>query len=269
MAKEKHALLDTDFISKMHIVRKNEQSPMMDRIMELPGYQFYCHFQIKKELGRHNIAGSKEWMDRHICSGDIRCYTDEEIISELECYYGLSAVAVYAQLLETACEAYQPDYFANHFSSLMDVDYTNITKEQFIEKLDTACDALGEGQNLGEIKSYVLLQTLSLILGEQIYVFCSDDRNARSGVISIGNVQCISVLSAFLRLQKECDLQKEEATPYIEAWLEFCASRNQTIFKVQDASKERRFCKVPCRQVMDEIYEGKFEELPTGVLRYR
>ena len=40
------------------------------------------------------------------------------------------------------------------------------------------CDTIGEGQNLGELKSYVLLQVLNLKFGEQIYVFCSDDKNA-------------------------------------------------------------------------------------------
>ena len=51
------------------------------------------------------------------------------------------------------------------------------------------CDTIGEGQNLGELKSYVLLQVLNLKFGEQIYVFCSDDKNARNGVISIGGAQ--------------------------------------------------------------------------------
>ncbi len=33
MAKEKYALLDTDFISKTHLIRKDEQNKMNDRVM--------------------------------------------------------------------------------------------------------------------------------------------------------------------------------------------------------------------------------------------
>ncbi len=42
-----------------------------------------------------------------------------------------------------------------------------------LERLDIE---VGKKNNLGEIKSFVLLQVLSVMLGEQIYVFCSDDK---------------------------------------------------------------------------------------------
>ncbi|MBE5845455.1 MAG: hypothetical protein E7302_15030 [Butyrivibrio sp.] len=48
--KEKYALLDTDFISKTHLIRKDEENKLIDRITEMPGYRFYCHEQIKTEL---------------------------------------------------------------------------------------------------------------------------------------------------------------------------------------------------------------------------
>ncbi len=50
--KEKYALLDTDFISKTHLIRKDEENKLIDRITEMPGYRFYCHEQIKTELQR-------------------------------------------------------------------------------------------------------------------------------------------------------------------------------------------------------------------------
>lgn len=133
MTNEKYALLDTDFISKMHLIRKDEENHLIDRIMEMPNYHFYCHVQVRIELERHNIAGEPEWLEK----------------------------------------------------------------------------ALDEGQNLGELKTYVLFQMLYLKYGEKIYVFCSDDRNARNGIVSIGGARCISVLSSFLRLQKECNFKKE------------------------------------------------------------
>ena len=60
MANEKYALLDTDFISKMHLIRKDEQNKLIDKIMAMPNYLFYCHKQISIELMRHNIAGAPE-----------------------------------------------------------------------------------------------------------------------------------------------------------------------------------------------------------------
>ncbi|MDO4169943.1 MAG: hypothetical protein Q4D45_08575 [Lachnospiraceae bacterium] len=65
------------------------------------------------------------------------------------------------------------------------------SRDEFLEKLKADCDTIGEGQNLGELKTYVLLQTLSIKFGDQIYVFCSDDKNARNGVVSIGDARCV------------------------------------------------------------------------------
>jgi hypothetical protein len=170
--------------------------------------------------------------------------------------------------MKTACETYKAGYYDEKFIELAKADYPNVSRGEFLKKLKLDCDTIGEGQNLGELKTYVLLQTLNIKLGEQIYVFCSDDKNARNGVISIGGARCISVLSSFLRLQKECDFKREDAEAYIQSYLKFCKERNQTTFKVQDASKERRLCKVPCEQVFEDMFAGKLEELKTGNLKY-
>ena len=34
MANEKYALLDTDFISKMHLIRKDDHNKLIDKIMQ-------------------------------------------------------------------------------------------------------------------------------------------------------------------------------------------------------------------------------------------
>lgn len=268
MTNEKYALLDTDFISKMHLIRKDNENPMINRIMEMPGYQFYCHEQIHIELSRHNIAGAPEWLCKMKSNGTIICYDDEQILDELENVYGASASAMYMQLLKTACEAYRKGYFEEKFQCIRQLDYRNVTKADFLYNLEVDCDLIGEGQNLGELKTYVLLQVLFIMSGEQIYVFCSDDKNARNGIVSIGGVKCISVLSAFLRLHKEGGFEKEEAAPYVDAYLRLCSKANQRTFKIQDSSKERRLCKVPCEKVLEEIFEGKLEELKTGNLKY-
>ena len=68
---------------------------------------------------------------------------------------------------------------------------------------------------------------LSLLKGEQVYVFCSDDKAARNGAISFNNVRCISALSAFLRLKKEISWTFDAAEPYINSYVQFCGEHNQ------------------------------------------
>ncbi len=269
MRKDKYALLDTDFISKMHMIQKDNDNHLIDRIMELPGYQFFCHAQIRVELFRHNVSGAVEWLENKISLGRIKCYRDEDILDALESVYGEMRCGIYADLLQKACQAYSEEYYESSFGELQKIDYGKISKRGFLEKLNADCDVIGAGNNLGEIKTFVLLQMLALMLGEQIYVFCSDDRNARSGIVSIGGVKCISVLSSFVRLKKECNFGQEVAKDYINSWLAFCAAHKQTTFKVQESSEVSRMRKVPCERVMKEIYENKFEETCMGYLRYR
>lgn len=268
MAKTKYALLDTDFISKMHLIRKDDQNKLIDKIMAMPNYLFYCHEQISAELMRHNIAGAPEWFESKIFSGSICVYSDEMILNELSNVYGDLSISAYASMLKTACDAYADGYFEEKFVQISKLDCLHISRVDFLNQLQDDCDAIGEGQNLGELKSYVLLQTLNLKFGEQIYVFCSDDKNARNGVVSIGGARCISVLSSFIRLKKEINFTKEEAMPYITSYMNQCLGKDQKTFKVQDTSKERRMRRIPCEQVFNEMFDGKIEELMTGNLKY-
>ncbi len=56
MANEKYALLDTDFISKMHLIRKDDKNKLIDKILVMPNYIFYCHKQISIELLRYDCG---------------------------------------------------------------------------------------------------------------------------------------------------------------------------------------------------------------------
>lgn len=268
MTNEKYALLDTDFISKMHLIKKDDENHLIDRILEMSGYQFYCHEQIKTELRRHNVSGVIEWLEDKISLNNIHCYSDEDILNELLKIYGKSSSAMYVQLLRNACDAFSAGYFTEKFCEIQKIDYVGAECSEFLEALKLDERTIGQGQNLGEIKTYVLLQVLSLKYGERIYVFCSDDRNARSGVISFKDARCISVLTSFIRLQKESGLQRIDVEPYIQSFLQFCYNSKQTQFRVYDNSERKRICKVDCKQVIDDIYDGKFIELLTGDLKY-
>lgn len=269
MPKEKYALLDTDFISKTHLIRKDDQNKMIDRIMEMQGYRFFCHEQVRTELARHNIGNSPAWLESRISDESVICVSDAKIIEELHAIYYDSAEAMYVNMLRNGCEAYEKGYFEDNFKRLQMLDYRSISKDSFIRNLKEDCDEIGAGKNLGELKSYVLLQMLRIKLGEQIYVFCSDDKNARNGIVSLGGARCISVLSAFLQMDKDGILQREDAEPYIQTYFEECRKHKQTTFKVYESSKHMRLCKVPCEQVIEEMYDGKLEMLKNGNLRYK
>lgn len=268
MAKKKYALLDTDFISKMHLIRKDDKNKLIDKIMAMPDYIFYCHKQISIELQRHNIAGAPEWFKKKVKNKSINLYDDKMILDELTSIYGELAIAIYIEMLKNACDAYKDDYFEENFVKVSEIDSLRIGKEEFLKTLTLDCDAIGVGKNLGELKSYVLLQVLNMKLGQQVYVFCSDDKNARKGIIAVGGAVCISVLSSFIRLQKEIDFKREDAEPYMKSYINYCAGKKQTTFRIQDTSKEKRMCRVPCEQVFDEMFTGKIGEMKNGNLKY-
>lgn len=264
----KYALLDTDFISKTHFVRDEAGKSLSDFVVEMPGYCFFCHDQIIKELQRHNQQAIG-WLQRKIAQQEIQCYTDEKILDELVKIRGDFAYGTYALMLKDACNAFSGAYFDEHYQEIENFDFLKSTKQDFLEVLRKADDEVGKHNSLGEIKSYVLLQLLSLLKGEQIYVFCSDDKAARNGAISFENVRCISVLSVFLRLQKEISWTFAEAEPYINSYIQFCEEHNQQTFKVMEASAVTRMQRVPCKQALEEIFNDCFVELQNGFLKYR
>lgn len=206
--------------------------------MKLPDYNFFCHEQIKAEL--KDVSAPLSWLEAMIEEGRIRLYNDKNILEELSGTYGPSAVAMYATLLKNACDAYKAGYFEDNFILVADLDYTAVGPEEFLDNLERDCESIGQKHDLGELKSYVLLQFLYLVLGQQIYIFCSDDKVARKGIVSIGNARGISVLSSFIRLKDESGFTEDEAAPYIESYMNCCLAEEQKTFRVQDTSKEKR-----------------------------
>ena len=208
-------------------------------------------------------------MREKIGTQKIKSYTDQAILESLSLVRGPLACATYTQMLKLACDAFSKDYFSEHYQALEDVDYATISNENYLKKLQLLDIEVGKKNNLGEIKSFVLLQVLSVMLGEQIYVFCSDDKNARNGAISFEDVRCISLVSVFSRLKEESNWTLADARPYIESLIAFYQNHHQTTFRVMEASEVRRLQRVPCRQVLQGIFDGEFIELKNGMLRYK
>ena len=265
---KRYALLDTDFISKTHSVQDDGGNHLIDRVMELPEYEFFCNAQIVTELNRYN-ADAPVWLREKIETQKIKSYTDQEILETLALVRGPLACATYTQMLKLACDAFSKDYFSEHYRVLEDVDYATISNEGYLKELQLLDIEVGKKNNLGEIKSFVLLQVLSVMLGEQIYVFCSDDKNARNGATNFEDVRCISLVSVFSRLKEEANWVIDDAEPYIEALVEFYQGHNQVTLRVMESSESGRLQRVPCGQVLREIFEEKFVELKNGMLRYK
>ena len=78
---KRYALLDTDFISKTHSVQDDGGNHLIDRVMELPGYEFFCHAQIVPELNRYN-ADAPIWLSEKIGAQKIKSYTDARKMTE-------------------------------------------------------------------------------------------------------------------------------------------------------------------------------------------
>ncbi len=266
----KYALFDTDFISKTHTVRLDEENHLIDRILEMPEYIFYCHEQTIEELSRHN-SHAPAWLEDRIKEGRIIKYTDEKIIDEMSAVYSGLSLERYVEMLKTACEAFGAGYFSEIYSEIKSLDCLSITKGHFLKKMKAIEKGIGTGKHLGEIKCYVLLQWLNLQLGDQLYYFCSDDKDARDGILGIEDikVRCITLVSSLLRIHIETGSDVSEMNPYIQALLGYFSAHDRETIRVVEASSVGRIERVACEQVLTEIFEDKFIELPNGFLKYR
>lgn len=270
--KDKYALFDADFVSKMYLIQKDTENHLIDLILEIPFYKFFCHEQILTELKRHP-QNALSWLENKIQERVIVCYSDRQILDILSQYYGSAGCVAYTRMLKDSCDAFEAGYFAKVYGDLNNLDYSFISIEEFIEELHRLEDKMGIQNSIGEIKTFVLQQVLAFLHGERVYVFCSDDNKARRGAIAFDDTRCISVLSSFVRLKNTISFDKETATPYIESWLKECEEKNVKIFRVKEADVNPRQIprnlRIPCRQVMDEIFEDKFKELQNGMLCYK
>lgn len=262
---ERIALLDTDFISKAFRSRAEEEH-LIDHILSLPGYKFFCHHQIVTELGRH-FSDSVEWLRGKVEDGSITCYTDEDLLNQLQKVYGDSCYVFYMNFLNKACAVYTKDYYSTHYKDLGALDPAQIDKKEFLIALENGDQSVGEDHDLGEIKTAVLLQVLSNLHGEQIYIFCSDDRNARNGITRFPGISCLSILSIFWWLKNECDLPKDKAKVYFDSYITTLAE-SQTTFKVVESGSMDRFKKIVVTEVFEEIYDDRFLLLRNGMLKY-
>lgn len=253
MEKTKCALLDTDFISKLHITRKDDENRLIDRVLELQDYRFMCHEQITVELGRHNTS-AKDWLKEKIDREIIQKFTDKQLIEELRQVYGKNAIPMYLHYLRNACNLFDSTFYGNYYAGLEQI--RDISDDIFVTEI-AKCDlAVGCDNNLGEIKTYTLQQVMQNREDIRVYVFYSDDRKARVGLAYGGGISSISALSAFYVLKERLGIEKEEAKVYFDSWMQYHQIKNQTSFRVHRATKEQQLMKMDGYEIFDRIYDG-------------
>ena len=186
MAEElKYAILDTDFISKANII-KAEASVLADEVLEFPDYQFFCHQKMKEELGEHGTGEAQLWLERKIASGEITCYSDEQIITEMrEKLHGF-CYDYYRSFLKQGCSLFDAGFYARYFMPLDEwLEKEKDNAEAFLAVLCSCEDEIGHQKSYGEVKAFVLVQVLRLLYGMEAYIFCSTtsepDRGSQMG----------------------------------------------------------------------------------------
>ena len=220
---------------------------------------------IKEELTRHEIdPDPNPWLEEKIKAGRIKLYSDEDIVNELCKIYGTAAIFTYISLLKISCDTFNAGFFEEYYGVLEDTEkVTDI--ENFLTTLKECDEKIPNQNGLGEKKTYVLVQMMEILYSEQIYVFCSDDFKARQSIAGLTKpVYCISILGVFYKLMK-MGYDKAEMQEYYDRLSVFL--KNQTEYRVWAPAGHQRI-KVPIEQVLDDIYDGKFQLLRNGDLQY-
>lgn len=264
---KKYALLDTDFLYKSHLARDKKNGTLSELVIDFEDYEFFCHEKIKDELAKHEIfPNPNPWLEAKIKNGRIRLFSDYDILSELQKVYGIAATGMYFTMLKTSCETFHRGFFDKYYGSMSDMDgFEDI--DTFLSALKTCDNNIPHQNGAGEKKTYVLIQMMKILHGEQVYVFCSDDFKARQSIAGLTltePVTCISILGVFHKLMK-MGYEKAKMQEYYNNLAAFL--KNQMEYKVWSLSGHQRIG-VPINQVFDDIYDGKFQMLRNGDLQY-
>lgn len=267
----KYAILDTDFVSKANII-KNNDCVLADEVLAFPGYRFFCHMKMKEELGGHGTRTSQSWLEKKISEGEITCYDDRHIISELAAAVGDHCYSYYESFLKSGCDMIRFDYYSDYFVKLDEwLEIGSYDEAGFISVLELCEESVGHQNSYGEVKDFVLLKTISFLQSADAYIFCSDDFGARQGFANAALVPCISILSVFLKLWM-LGKTYEEVQPFYQSFVDWCEKRENPqvsvrVWKFDKGSNKR--VRVSIDTLLDEIYEEKYQARLDGDLQMK
>lgn len=265
----KYAILDTDFVSKTNIIKK-EDCVLADEVLTFPEYKFFCHQKMKEELGDHGTMEAQTWLERKISSGEIICYSDKRILTEMREKTGGYCYFYYRLFLKQGCDLFNAGFYTKYFQ-LLDglMEKGDFDEDTFLSALQTCEIKIGHGQSYGEVKAYVLLQALRLLYDIEAYIFCSDDFGARQGFSNGAGIPCISILSVFLKM-KLIGKTIAEVEPFFQSFVHWCSDRKnpQTHVRVwmfRNGSDKRE--KVSVEGLLSGIYAGMYQARKDGDLQ--
>ena len=265
----KVAILDTDFVSKANII-KSKSHVLADEVLSFPGYRFFCHQKMKEELANHGTRPAQEWLDRMIAQGRIICYSDRQIIQELEKQVAGHCFSYYRSFLKNGCDIFDAGFYRKYFAQLDKCFETDIQDSGvFLSVLQSCESMIGHQQSYGEIKAFVLSQTLKLLYDEDTYIFCSDDFGARQGFANGAHIPCISILSVFLKL-KLIGKTMGDVLPYFQSFVSWCMEREnpQTHVRVWEfTSGSDKRVRVTIPSLLEDIYAGNYLARKDGDLQ--
>ena len=256
----KYAILDTDFVSKANII-KTEGRVLADEVFAFPGYSFWCHQKMKEELGDHGTRTAQIWLENKIEAGKIRCYSDDQILSEMNRNVSDACFSYYRTFLKQGCGLFDSEFYDRYFLPLDDLMNAGVfDRETFLAVLQSCENQIGHQKSYGEIKSFVLSQAIKFVYGIDVCIFCSDDFGARRGFANVAQIPCISILSVFLKLRL-IGQKIEEVDPFFQSFLHWCLDRKdpQTHVKVwifKNGSDKRE--KVLIESILPDIYAGLY-----------
>lgn len=269
MKEEKtYALLDADFIIKAVIAKKDDDNHLLDWLVADSQHRLVCHEMALREVSKHDVSGSASWLKKTINSNKVELYSDRDIVSGLCSFMGNAGMELYKDYLKICCDAMTACYYSQHYSSLEAFSIGNGI-DSFMQILRQNDLSVGAGESLGERKAMVLLQYLLFFHPNKVYVFCSDDRKARSGLYAVTSIPSKSIMTVFWDMRRR-GVAKDEAYRYFYPYECFMTQNGRVAgnIRVIDALSDNQIS-ISCRQIFDEIFEDKYDSLQTGLLKYK
>lgn len=263
------AVFDTDFISKAYRIQNDLKRPLIDCMLDMIDFQFFCHEKVKCEL-RDGATDAYTWLDEKIKTEKVTCYTDARLINEFSKYGGETVWLYHRDFLSTACRTFSNDYFQTLYPGLEEAGIDCYNNDEYVFKLQEIEKSCLHDKNIGEIKSYVLMQALGWFYDQKQIIFCSDYRKARKGIAAISNglsLQCMSVVSSFQVMKRYFDWSWEDAYPYIQSLIDFYDRYHQHSVKVLNLKNDVR--KLSIFKVLEGIFSNQFILLKNGELQYK
>lgn len=261
------ALLDTDFISKLYITKASDSDRLIYRILSIRDFHFVCHQQTSIELARHNQWASK-WLKE---TSSVDVYSDQDLMQLMIGIFGAAAYGFYVNMLRRSCDIFSQSFFNTYYTPLdkyVTDSWDNYNLDDFVEMVETCDAAIGQDNNLGEIKLYTMAQILERSGTEELYIFCSDDRKARYAVSNQAGMDCVSALASFYLAKKYLNMAKDEAQPFFDSWMSFHKQHNQERFQVYTASGHQ-LEKLLGQDIFEMLYNDELYLMRDGFFRIK